>query len=63
MDIPRKSFINNTRLIRARTPLGYTYTWRFEDEFGLTVEMDMEEFSHYISENLAKLRVKQKELF
>lgn len=63
MDAPIKTFINNTRLIRTRTSLGYTYTWRFEDGFGLTVEMDMEEFSQYISDNLAMLRVKQNELF
>lgn len=63
MDSPRRSFINNARLIRTRTSLGYTFTWRFEDEFGLTVEMDMEEFSQYIGDYLSQLRVKHIEHF
>jgi|GEM_PF-6262170 hypothetical protein len=57
MDFPRRSFVNNISLIRTRSALGYAYTWRFEDQFGQIVEMEMEEFSHYISDNLAKLKV------
>ncbi|CAI8167576.1 MAG: Uncharacterised protein [Cryomorphaceae bacterium] len=63
MDAPRRSFIKNTRLIRTRTSLGYTYTWHFEDEFGLTVEIYVEEFSHFIRNNLAMLRLSKKSIF
>ena len=63
MDVPRGSFINNSRLIRISAPYGYTYVWRFEDELGLTLEMGMEEFSQYISDKLDKLRVKRNENF
>lgn len=59
MDLALKSFINNTRLIRKPASLGYTYVWSFEDEFGQTLEMGLDKFSHHISDNLAKLRVKQ----
>lgn len=59
MGTPLKCFVNNTRLIRKPTSLGYTYVWCFEDEFGLTLEMGLEEFSQYISDHLIRLRVKQ----
>jgi hypothetical protein len=58
-----KTFVNNTRLIRKKSQFGYSYTWRFEDEFGQTLELGMEDFSAYISERLSKLRVKTQDLF
>lgn len=53
-----KTFVNNSRLVRTRNEFGYIYTWRFEDHLGQTMEMDIEDFCIYISDNLAKLRVK-----